>query len=300
MERHVAEVRAFNRFYTRLIGVLHQGILDTPYSLTEMRVLFELDRADRMETGDLRRLLGLDAGYLSRMLARFEGDGLVARKRSATDARRQVVELTDEGRTRFALFDGRAAGEVRELLAGVTDEDRGRLVASMAAIEEILGREPRTGSPYLLRPLRPGDLGWVIYRHGTLYSSEQGWGMDFEALVARVAADYVDHHDPAREAGWIAEVDGERVGCVFCVRKDDETAQLRLLLVEPSARGMGIGGRLVAECVRFARAAGYRRMRLWTRDVLLGARRIYRAAGFELVEKEQHGDIVDEIWVRDL
>ncbi|MEU0480680.1 helix-turn-helix domain-containing GNAT family N-acetyltransferase [Streptosporangium sp. NPDC006013] len=300
MERHVAEVRAFNRFYTRLIGVLHQGILDTPYSLTEMRVLFELDRADRMETGDLRRLLGLDAGYLSRMLAGFEGDGLVVRERSATDARRQVVELTDEGRTRFALFDGRAAEEVRELLAGVTDEDRGRLVASMATIEEILGAEPRTGSPYVLRPLRPGDLGWVIHRHGTLYSSEQGWGMDFEALVARVAADYVDHHDPAREAGWIAEVDGERAGCVFCVRKDDETAQLRLLLVEPSARGMGIGSLLVAECVRFARAAGYRRMRLWTRDVLLGARRIYRTAGFELVEKEQHGDIVDEIWVRDL
>ncbi|MGJ6961460.1 bifunctional helix-turn-helix transcriptional regulator/GNAT family N-acetyltransferase [Streptosporangium sp. G11] len=303
MERHVADVRAFNRFYTRLIGLLHQGVLDSSYSLTEVRVLFELDRAGRMEAGDLRRLLGLDAGYLSRMLGRFEGDGLVVRERSAADARRQVVELTGEGRVRFAGFDERAAEEVRELLAGVTDEDRGRLVASMATIEEILGRAPKTDRPYVIRPPRPGDLGWVVYRHGTLYSQEQGWGMDFEATVAGIVADYVRGHDPGREAGWIAEVDGERAGCVFCVRKDDETAQLRMLLVEPSTRGMGIGTRLVDECVRFARAAGYRRMVLWTRDVLLGARRIYQAAGFELVEKERGeggGDFVEEIWARDL
>lgn len=299
----MADVRAFNRFYTRLIGLLHQGVLDSSYSLTEVRVLFELDRAGRMEAGDLRRLLGLDAGYLSRMLGRFEGDGLVVRERSAADARRQVVELTGEGRVRFAGFDERAAEEVRELLAGVTDEDRGRLVASMATIEEILGRAPKTDRPYVIRPPRPGDLGWVVYRHGTLYSQEQGWGMDFEATVAGIVADYVRGHDPGREAGWIAEVDGERAGCVFCVRKDDETAQLRMLLVEPSTRGMGIGTRLVDECVRFARAAGYRRMVLWTRDVLLGARRIYQAAGFELVEKERGeggGDFVEEIWARDL
>lgn len=298
----MADVRAFNRFYTRLIGVLHQGVLDSPYSLTEVRVLFELDLAGRMETGELRRLLGLDAGYLSRMLGGFERDGLVVRERSAADARRQVVELTAEGRARFAGFDERAAEEVRELLAGVTDEDRERLVASMATIESILGRAPRTDRPYVIRPPRPGDLGWVVYRHGALYSQEQGWGMDFEALVARIVADYADGHDPRREAGWIAEVDGERAGCVFCVRRDDETAQLRMLLVEPSARGLGIGTRLVDECVRFARAAGYRRMTLWTRDVLLGARRIYRVTGFELVEKESGGDgtFVEEIWARDL
>ncbi|MEU4403388.1 bifunctional helix-turn-helix transcriptional regulator/GNAT family N-acetyltransferase [Streptosporangium sp. NPDC023963] len=306
MERHVEDVRAFNRFYTRLIGLLHQGLLDSPYSLTEMRVLFELDRAGRMEVSDLRRLLGLDAGYLSRMLGRFEGDGLVVRERSAADARRQVVELTAEGRTRFAGFDERAAQEVRDLMAGVTDEDGDRLVASMATIKEIFGRTPKADLPYVIRPPRSGDLGWVVYRHGTLYSQERGWGMDFEALVARVVADYVDGHDPRREAAWIAEVDGERAGCVFCVRKDDETAQLRMLLVEPSTRGMGIGTRLVDECVRFARAAGYRRMVLWTRDVLVGARRIYQAAGFELVEKERGGggpgggDFVEEIWARDL
>ncbi|WP_440065196.1 bifunctional helix-turn-helix transcriptional regulator/GNAT family N-acetyltransferase [Streptosporangium sp. OZ121] len=306
MERHVADVRDFNRFYTRLIGLLHQGLLDSPYSLTEMRVLFELDRAGRMEVSDLRRLLGVDAGYLSRMLGRFEGDGLVVRERSAADARRQVVELTAEGRTRFAGFDERAAQEVRDLMAGVTDEDGDRLVASMATIKEIFGRTPKADLPYVIRPPRSGDLGWVVYRHGTLYSQERGWGMDFEALVARVVADYVDGHDPRREAAWIAEVDGERAGCVFCVRKDDETAQLRMLLVEPSARGMGIGTRLVDECVRFARAAGYRRMVLWTRDVLLGARRIYKAAGFELVEKERGrggpggGDFIEEIWARDL
>jgi len=304
MERHVADVRAFNRFYTRHIGLLHQGVLDSSYSLTEVRVLFELDRAGRMEVSELRRLLDLDAGYLSRMLGRFEGEGLVVRERSAADARRQVAELTGEGRARLAGFDERAAEEVHELLAGLTEEDRGRLVASMATIERILGRTPKPDRPYVIRPPRSGDLGWVVYRHGALYSQEQGWGMDFEALVAKVAADYVNNHDTRREAGWIAEVDGERAGSVFCVRKDDETAQLRMLLVEPSARGMGIGTHLVDECVRFARAAGYRRMVLWTRDVLLGARRIYRAAGFELVEKERgegdDGAFVEEIWARDL
>ncbi|MFB9717784.1 bifunctional helix-turn-helix transcriptional regulator/GNAT family N-acetyltransferase [Planobispora longispora] len=296
---HVAEIRAFNRFYTGVIGVLGQGILDTPYSLTEVRVLFELDRHDRMGAGELRRLLGLDAGYLSRILGRFEADGLVARERSAADARRQVIALTDAGRTAFKTLDERSAEEVRGLLDGVGEEDRRRLVASMATIREILGRAPRR-EPYVIRPPRPGDLGWAVHRHGALYSAEYGWGMDFEALVARIVADYVDHHDPRREAGWIAEVDGERAGCIFCVRRDDETAQLRMLLVEPSARGMGIGGRLVDECLRFAREAGYRRIMLWTRDVLVGARRIYQAAGFELVEEEPGEGFVEQIWARDL
>ncbi|MFF5204721.1 GNAT family N-acetyltransferase [Streptosporangium sp. NPDC000396] len=299
MENHVAEVRAFNRFYTEVIGVLHQGILDTPYSLTEVRVLFELSRRDRMEAGELRRLLGLDAGYLSRMLGRFETDGLVVRERSAADARRQVIGLTEAGRATFATLDERSAKQVRGLLEGVTEEDRQRLVSSMATIQEILTRAPRA-EPYVIRPPRPGDLGWVVHRHGVLYSQEYGWGQDFEALVARIVADYADNHDPRRETGWIAEVDGERVGCVFCVRKDDETAQLRMLLVEPSARGMGIGGRLVEECLHFAKAAGYRRIVLWTRDVLTGARRIYRAAGFELVEEQATDGIVEEIWAREL
>ncbi|MDP9861745.1 MULTISPECIES: bifunctional helix-turn-helix transcriptional regulator/GNAT family N-acetyltransferase [Streptosporangium] len=299
MQNHVAEVRAFNRFYTGVIGVLHQGVLDTPYSLTEVRVLFELAQRDHMETGELRRLLGLDAGYLSRMLGRFETDGLIVRERSAADGRRQVAGLTEAGRATFATLDERSATQVRGLLEEVGEEDRQRLVASMAAIQEILTRAPKA-RPYVIRPPRPGDLGWVVHRHGVLYSQEYGWGEDFEALVARIVADYVDAHDPGRDAGWIAEVDGERAGCVFCVHKDDETAQLRMLLVEPSARGMGIGGRLVEECLRFARAAGYRRIMLWTRDVLTGARRIYRAAGFEPVGEEAGDGFVEEIWARDL
>ncbi|SNS14461.1 transcriptional regulator, MarR family with acetyltransferase activity [Streptosporangium subroseum] len=299
MENQVAEIRAFNRFYTGVIGVLHQNVLDAPYSLTEVRVLFELDRRDLMEAGELRRLLGLDAGYLSRMLGRFETDGLVVRERSVSDARRQVIGLTEAGRAVFATLDEHAATEVRELLDGVTEEDRRRLIASMGTIQEILGEGPKA-RPYVIRPPRPGDLGWVVYRHGLLYNQEYGWGLEFEALVARIVADYVDGHDPSREAGWIAEVDGERAGCVFCVRKDDETAQLRLLLVEPSARGMGIGGRLVEECLRFARIAGYRRITLWTRDVLLGARRIYRTAGFELVGTEEGEGFTEETWTRDL
>ncbi|WP_433255357.1 bifunctional helix-turn-helix transcriptional regulator/GNAT family N-acetyltransferase [Streptosporangium sp. CA-135522] len=299
MDEHVAKVRAFNRFYTGVIGLLRQGVLDTPYSLTEVRVLFELAQREHMEGGELRRLLGLDAGYLSRMLGRFETDGLIVRERSAADGRRQVVGLTEVGRTTFGTLDERSAAQVRDLLDGVTEEDRQRLVASMATIREILTRAPKA-EPYVLRPPRTGDLGWVVHRHGVLYSQEYGWGQDFEALVARIVADYVDDHDPLREAGWIAEVDGERAGCVFCVRKDDETAQLRMLLVEPSARGMGIGGRLVGECLRFARAAGYRRIELWTRDVLTGARRIYRAAGFERVGEEAGDGFVEEIWAMDL
>ncbi|GII02000.1 bifunctional helix-turn-helix transcriptional regulator/GNAT family N-acetyltransferase [Planobispora takensis] len=299
MDDHVAEVRAFNRFYTEVIGVLDQGMLGTPYSLTEARVLFELDRHDRMEAGELRRLLGLDAGYLSRILSRFTADGLVARERSAADARRQVIVLTETGRATFKALDERSAQDVHDLLHGIAGEDRRRLVASMATIKEILGRAPRR-EPYVIRPPRPGDLGWVVHRHGVLYSAEYGWGRDFEALVARIVADYADEHDPRREAGWIAEVDGERAGCVFCVRKDDETAQLRLLLVEPSARGMGIGARLVDECLRFAREAGYRRIMFWTRDVLVSARRIYQAAGFELLREEPGEGFSEQIWAREL
>ncbi|MBG0821953.1 MarR family transcriptional regulator [Planomonospora sp. ID91781] len=300
MDDLVAEIRAFNRFYTGVIGVLDQGFLGTPYSLTEVRVLFELNLRERMEAGELRRLLGLDAGYLSRMLTRFETEGLAVRERSAADGRRQVIGLTEEGRTAFAALDERSAAQVRGLLDGVTEEDLRRLVAGMAVVREVLGPAPDRGGPYVIRPLRAGDLGWTVYRHGVLYASEYGWGTEFEALVAGIAADYGRRHDPRREAGWIAEVDGERAGSVFCVREDDQTARLRLLLVEPSARGRGIGRRLVDECLRFAEEAGYRRITLWTRDVLTGARRIYRAAGFELVREEPGEGFTEEVWARDL
>ncbi len=299
----VSEVRAFNRFYTSVIGVLGAGMHDTSYSLTEARVLFELGTAEAADAADIRAMLGLDPGYLSRILARFESDGLVSRERSAEDARRQVVRLTPKGRDTFAVLDRRSAAEIETLLAKLTDPERRRLVSAMGSVRSLLEPAERR-EPYVIRPPRAGDLGWVVHRHGALYSEEYGWGAAFEALVARIVAEYVEDHDARREACWIAEVRGEPVGCVFCVRKDDTTAQLRLLLVEPSARGMGIGGRLVEECLRFAAAAGYRRITLWTRDVLASARRIYQTAGFELVEQhpgEETGiPVNDQVWARDL
>ncbi|GAA4555747.1 bifunctional helix-turn-helix transcriptional regulator/GNAT family N-acetyltransferase [Planotetraspora kaengkrachanensis] len=299
----VSEVRAFNRFYTEVIGVLQAGLLDTDYSLTEARVLFELGTREAAEVAALRNLLDLDPGYLSRILTRFEADGLIARERSAEDGRRQIARLTDAGARAYGLLDDRSSAEVRTMLAALTPEERRKLVSHMTAIRGLLDRQEPRGH-YVIRPLRPGDLGWVVHRHGVLYAQEYAWGMGFEALVARILADYVDGHDPRREAGWIAEVEGGPAGCVFCMRKDDETAQLRLLLVEPSARGMGIGGRLVEECVTFARHTGYRRIMLWTRENLTSARRIYAGAGFELTERhegEESGQaVVDEIWSRTL
>jgi DNA-binding MarR family transcriptional regulator/N-acetylglutamate synthase-like GNAT family acetyltransferase len=301
MEASVAEVRAFNRFYTNVIGVLREGLLESPYSLTEARVIFELAQRDATEVADLRRTLDIDAGYLSRILARFTSDGLVTRERSPEDGRRQVIRLTEQGRAAFRMLDERSAAEVRELLSGLPEEERRRLVSSMETIRTILDDRPRPNA-FVLRPLRSGDLGWVVHRHGVLYAQEYGWDETFEALVARIVADYVDNHDPKRESAWIAEIDGEPVGCVFCVTKDDRVAQLRLLLVEPSARGLGIGTRLVAECLRFAERTGYEEMVLWTNDVLVDARRIYEREGFELVEEEPHTsfghDLVGQYWSR--
>ncbi|WP_432932297.1 bifunctional helix-turn-helix transcriptional regulator/GNAT family N-acetyltransferase [Microbispora sp. CA-135349] len=299
----VPEIRSFNRFYTSVIGVLGAGMHDTPYSLTEARVLFELGTRETADAAGIRSVLGLDPGYLSRILARFETDGLVSRERSAEDARRQVVRLTPKGRDTFAVLDKRSAAEIEAMLAKLGDPERRRLVTAMSTVRSLL-EPPDRREPYVIRPPRAGDLGWVVQRHGALYSEEYGWGATFEALVARIVADYAEDHDPRREAAWIAEVRGEPAGSVFCMRKDDTTAQLRLLLVEPSARGMGIGGRLVEECLRFAASAGYRRIMLWTRDVLAGARRIYQAAGFELVEQhpaEESGiPVTDQVWAMDL
>ncbi len=298
-ETRVAAVRAFNRFYTNVIGVLRSGLLDSPYSLTEVQVMFELAQRDAIDLADVRLTVDIDAGYLSRILARFEADGLVVRERSSVDGRRQVIGLTDRGRDVFAGLDDRSADEVRTLLARVTDEDQRRMVGAMATIQELLGDGTRSAS-FVVRPPEPGDFGWVVHRHGVLYSMEYGWDETYEALVAQIAADYAAGHDPKREAAWIAEVEGEPVGSVFCVKRDDGVAQLRLLLVEPRARGMGIGGRLVDECIRFARRAGYQRMMLWTTDVLASARRIYQRAGFELGEQEQQHrwghDIVGQTW----
>jgi DNA-binding MarR family transcriptional regulator/GNAT superfamily N-acetyltransferase len=295
----VAAVREFNRFYTNVIGLLREGLLDTPYSLTEARVLFELARADQHEASDLRRGLDIDAGYLSRLLARFEADGLVTRARSAADARRQVIGLTTAGRAVFTRLDARSAGQIRGLLAGISPAGRQRLATAMADIRDLIEPGARPAA-FVLRPPAPGDLGWVVQRHGALYPAEYGWDASFEALVARIVADYAGRAGDPGEACWIAELAGEPAGCVFCMRKAAQTAQLRLLLVEPHARGLGMGGRLVAECVAFARRSGYRELVLWTNDVLHAARRIYQRAGFQLISSAPHHsfghDLVGQDW----
>jgi len=295
----VAAVREFNRFYTNIIGLLREGLVDTPYSLTEARVLFELAREDAVEAARLRRWLDIDAGYLSRLLARFEADGLVSRTRSPADGRRQVIGLTAAGRAAFTNLDARSSDQIRALLAGLTPDGRQRLTGAMASIREIIGPESPPAA-FVLRPPAPGDLGWVVQRHGALYAAEYGWDASFEALVARIVAGYAERGDGRGEAAWIAELGGEPAGCVFCVRKTGTIAQLRLLLVEPRARGLGLGGRLVAECVSFARRAGYREVVLWTNDVLHAARRIYQRAGFQLVASQPHHafghDLVEQDW----
>lgn len=299
----VPAVRAFNRFYTGMIGVLREGLLHTPYTLTEARVLFELAQGDSAEVASLRRVLDLDAGYLSRILARFEADGLVRRSRSTADARRQVIELTEAGRAVQAEMDQRSNAQIAELIGGLGEADQRRLLGAMATIQELLGERARHDLVVLRAPT-PGDLGWVVQRHGAVYAQEFGWDETFEGLVARIVADYAAHHDPRRDAAWIAEVDGAPVGCVLCVRHDDRTAQLRVLLVEQSVRGMGVGSRLVKECLRFARRAGYERIMLWTYNAMADARRIYERTGFTLDEEKKvtaYGhDLVEEIWSRPL
>ena len=300
----VDDVRGFNRFYTRVLGLLRPDLAGSPFGLTEARVLFELAHRDGVAVADLRRELDLDAGYLSRILSHFGAAGLVAREQSATDGRRQVVRLTAVGRQAFAELDQLQTTAVDGLLAPLDESQRSQLVGAMGQIRRVLGDEPRSEGMVLRAPL-PGDLGWVVERHGYRYSAEYGWDVSFEALVARIVADFAEGQDVKREAAWIAERASERVGCVFCTAADTpDTAQLRLLLVEPSARGTGVGTRLVDECLRFAKRSGYRRITLWTNDVLVAARRIYERAGFQLDRREPHHsfghDLVGEYWSRDL
>ncbi len=300
----VDEVRGFNRFYTRVLGLLRPQLVGSAFGLTEARVLFELAHSNEMAATDLRRTLDLDAGYLSRILSRFIADGLVEREASATDARRQNVRLTAAGKAAFADLDTLQADAIDRLVGPLDEDQRSELVSSMGRIRRVLD-DQRQAPGLVLRSPEPGDLGWVVERHGARYAAEYGWGVDFEALVARIVADYGARRDAQREAAWIAELDGERVGCVFCTASETPgTAQLRLLLVEPRARGAGVGTRLVDECLRFARRSGYGRIMLWTNDVLLAARRIYQRAGFHLDRSEPHSgfgsDLVGEYWSRDL
>jgi DNA-binding MarR family transcriptional regulator/GNAT superfamily N-acetyltransferase len=292
-------VRAFNRFYTNVIGLLQEGLLATPYSLTEARVIFELASRDHADATELCRVLDIDAGYLSRVLGRLEAGQLISRQRSAGDGRRLEIGLTEQGRAAFRMLDMRSASQISDLLERISSSDQRRLTAAMATVREVIEGTPRRAG-YVLRAPLPGDLGWVIQKHGAVYADEYRWDGSFEALVARIVADYAEQHDAQREAAWIAEVNGEPAGCVFCVRKSDATGQLRLLLVDPAARGMGIGARLVAECVTFARRAGYAELMLWTNDVLAAARRIYEQAGFRLENEERHRsfghDLVGQTW----
>jgi DNA-binding MarR family transcriptional regulator/GNAT superfamily N-acetyltransferase len=299
----VAAIRGFNRFYTNVIGLLRGKYLGSPYSLTEARLLFELAQRDASEVSDLRRTVDIDPGYLSRILARFESDGIITRERSAADGRRQIIRLTGTGHSVVAGLDARSAEQTRDMLAGVRGDDRRRLLEAMRTITEVLTGSPRPRG-YLLRAPRPGDMGWVVQRNGAIYAEEFGWDASYEALVARIVADYVENRDPQAEAAWIAEVDGTRAGCVFCVRENATTARLRLLLVEPWARGLGIGARLVDEVLRFARQAGYTHITLWTNDVLADARRIYQRAGFTLDSEDRHRsfgqDLTGQNWSRAL
>jgi len=298
-DQEVAAVREFNRFYTNVLGLLREGLLDTPYSLTEARVIFELAAGGQADAAGLGRSLNINAGYLSRIVARLEASKLISRQRSAADGRRQLIGLTEQGMAAFLMLDDRSSSQIGDLLGRLSGADQRRLASAMATVRGILAGTPRPAG-YVLRAPLPGDLGWVIRQHGAVYADEYRWDESFEALVARIVADYANQQDPSREAAWIAEVDGEPAGCVFCVRNSDTTAQLRLLLVDPAARGLGIGARLVAECISFARRAGYAELVLWTNDVLTAARRVYERAGFRLTGTERHHsfghDLTGQTW----
>jgi len=299
-DRRVGYVRHFNRFWTRRIGVLREGYLESPFSLTEVRVLYELAHREETTASELGEELGLDAGYLSRILRGFERQSLIQKRPSEADGRRRLLRLTGRGWEAFAPLDARSRSEIGAMLGGMSIAEQERLLKAMRAVEGLLSGRSERVVPYLLRPHQPGDMGWVVHRHGVIYAREYGWDEQFEALVAEIVAKFIQQHDPRLERCWIAERDGEIVGCVFLVRESEEIAKLRLLLVEPEARGLGIGSRLVVECIHFARQAGYRKITLWTNDVLTSARRIYEAKGFRLVHEEPHRsfghDLVGQTW----
>lgn len=300
----IERVRGFNRFYTRHIGLLNEGLLDSAFSLTEARVLYELAHRDSVTAADLGRDLGLDAGYLSRLLKRFGAQGLIHRSPSKDDRRQFLLSLSDKGRTAFEVLNHASATQVSAMLSGLSAGARERLVQAMTTVENLVGDGAKPDLPCILRPHQPGDIGWIAHRQGLLYAQEYGWDQTFEALVAEIAAAFVRNFDPQRERCWIAERGGEIVGSVFLVRHSDEVAKLRLLYVEPSARELGLGRRLVEECIGFARAKGYRTLTLWTNDVLVAARAIYQATGFRLVKEETHHsfgkDLVGQTWDLDL
>jgi DNA-binding MarR family transcriptional regulator/GNAT superfamily N-acetyltransferase len=304
LSQRVEAVRRFNRFYTKQIGLLQEGLLSSPFSLTEARVIYELAHHERTTATELANGLGLDPGYLSRILRGFQKRGLIGKKTSDTDGRQNYLWLTKEGQEAFAALDARSQHEIETMLNELASEGQHRLLQAMDTIEGLLAAAPENKAPYILRPHQPGDMGWVVHRHGILYAEEYGWDERFEALVAEITAKFIQNYDPKRERCWIAEQCGENVGSVFLVKQSEEVAKLRLLLVEPKARGLGLGAGLVNECIRFARQAGYKRITLWTNSVLHAARQIYKKTGFRLVHQEPHHsfgqDLISETWELDL
>jgi len=300
----IEAVRRFNRFYTTQIGVLREGLLDSPYSLTEARIIYEMAHRGECTATALRAELGLDRGYLSRLLRRLAKLGLVEKRPSPDDGRQSILSLTEPGQQAFQILNSRSRAEIAALLGGVSNADQFRMIGAMETIEALLAPHRARPQSYLLRLHEPGDIGWVIHRHGTLYAEEFGWNQEFETLVAEVAAGFLKRDNAERERCWIAEMNGEPVGSGFVMEKSKTVAQLRLMLVDPKARGMGIGAKMVDEALRFARRTGYRKISLWTNSNLLAARTVYRRAGFQLIESSPHRsfghDLVGEIWQRDV
>jgi DNA-binding MarR family transcriptional regulator/predicted N-acetyltransferase YhbS len=286
----ITDIRAFNRHYTRWVGALDRHHLGSSFSLAEVRVLYELAHQPGMIARDIIDRLGLDAGYLSRMLKRFENDGLIRRERAEADGRAAALYLSVVGEALFDELDRKAAKRVEVAIGGLDDVERERLTAAMGLVKHLTSHTKQASAEVLLRAPRSGDYGWAIERHGVIYAAEFGWGTRFEGLVAELFGKFAMNHDPARERCWIAELGGERVGCVFVVERESDVAQLRCLLVEPKARGHGVGRKLVDSCVTFARSAGYKRMMLWTQSNLGSARKIYEAAGFKLIAEQPHED----------
>jgi DNA-binding MarR family transcriptional regulator/N-acetylglutamate synthase-like GNAT family acetyltransferase len=297
---HISAVREFNRFYTQKIGVLGAGLLDSDYTLTEVRVLYEIAHRDRPLASDFVRDLGLDAGYLSRILAKFARRGWLKRERSGEDARKAHLHLTAKGRAAFQSLDVRARDEIGELLAPLPREEQVKLQGHLQNVQSLLGAPSARSDALQLREHRPGDIGWIVQRHGELYAQEYGWNTDFEALVAEICAKFLRELDSAVERCWIAERNGIRIGCIMLVRHSRTVAKLRLLLVDPSQRGLGVGNALVSECLAFARAAGYRKVTLWTQSILAAARKLYESHGFRKVGSLAHesfgAKLVAETW----
>ena len=302
----IAKFRHFNRMYTRYVGSLNEGLLNSDFSLVEARVLYELANRAAPKASEIAEALGMDPGYLSRLLGKFERHGLMEKKASPEDARFAALRLTSQGRSAFKKLNALSDEQARSALAVLPPTARRELIDSMQTVERVLMKVDQARLPYILRPHRVGDMGWIVHREGLGYAEQYGWDGTFEALVANIVSDFVAHFDAIRERCWIAEVDGHNVGHVFLVKHPNQqrTAKLRLLFVEPSARGMGLGDALVTECIRFARSAGYKKVVLWTQSILTAAHRIYERAGFRLVKEEPHHsfghDLVGQEWELEL